>query len=653
MSMKKILAIILTAVCLFSLSSCESYLDVNKNVDAPDYVDGYLYLPGILSAMQGVYWDIRATGGLTQMLYHSSYGNYDNHFYSAASDNAGETWRYVYWLHGKNLENMINQSLEAENWTLAGIGLAIKAFDWDALTKLNGDAPFYQAYEIGRLSHDYDYQEVIYPAIDSMAQDALKYLEMDDQTNYGQNLKKGDLVYGGDKAKWIKFVHSVMVANYASLTCKNNFVSEYYPKLVQHAALAMADNGDNFEVTVAGGGSEALFSAYNNFWGVYRGNTDNACQGDYAVQIMTGTVPAYDHNSGDKIMADLAPDQEDYNPYYPYKLAEPQYICDTLKELGHFDPRVTLKLGTLDSKYYDRMDDIDFIMSWKYFGGTSSSATTPKNASSGQIANVWGTRSNAYASSGTYDGQGRWLFFNDAPYVIMTAAEIKFMLAEAHWKAGKKAEAFQVWKEAVALDVRGNADYMVTGGGANQTGTDADGNPVYSVGGKLPGGDHVTKAVYNKMAEAYIAGPYVEGLSIDDFTLSHIMMQKYVALYPWGASEVWVDLRKYHYDIPHSSEVPKMGDGWDDITSMNHKWDEDPTKVFKGFYLAPMRVQNKNSKFDYRNEGSPCYRLRPRYNSEYMWNKPALENLKPDSGNTEKYQCSIPWFAYPGDVNRN
>ncbi len=51
----------------------------------------------------------------------------------------------------------------------------------------------------------------------------------------------------------------------------------------------------------------------------------------------------------------------------------------------------------------------------------------------------------------------------------------------------------------------------------------------------------------------------------------------------------------------------------------------------------------------YNLEGSPCFRIRPRYNSEYKWNKPSLRALRPSSGLTPYYQCSIPWFCYPGD----
>lgn len=643
--MKKIFTLVLLTVTLFSFSSCKTWLDVNQNVDAPDRVDAYLYLAGILSNYQGVYWDIRATGELTQML-HGYSSNYGNHFYTANSDAAGETWRYVYWLHGKNLENLIDQSVAAENWTLAGIGYTIKAMDWDNLTKLNGEAPMKQAYEPGRLAHEYDYQDDIYAQVIEWAETAIEYLEMEDNTEYGSTLVNSDLAFKGNKEKWLKVAHGVIVSNLASLTCKADFKEKYYQTLCQHAALALQTNDDNFTVRVDGGGVESQGSGYNQWWGVYRGNLDGYRQGDYAVQVMTGTIPVRSE-SGTKVKrTDIPEGMEDdpYYKYYPYEYIDP-IVCDTVREAGHFDPRVTLKIASLDSRYYTDMNKADSVMKWRYYGGTTSSSTQ-QNSAEGTIANIWGTRSCDYASAGAYDYEGRWLYRNDAPYILMTAAEIKFMLAEAQFVAGDKAAALETWKEAVKLDVDMNALYMNEGKEKVLSEDKETGVKTYAIGGEK-GGDHITKSLYNSLAAAYKAGPFVDGMTLDKFTLSHIMMQKYVALFPWGASEVWVDLRKYHYDIPNNAGYPSMGDGWDNITSMNYKKDTDPTKVFKGFYLLPMTVEGKNGRFDYRNEGSPCYRLRPRYNSEYMWNMASLKALTPIPGDQDNYQCSIPWFAYP------
>ena len=634
--MKKILSFVLSAVCLVGFSGCDNYLDVNTNTDAPDYIDAGLYLPGILSAYQGFYWDIRALGPLTQMMGSSGYSSFATHYYSQGSDAAGEMWRMNYWLQGMNLENMINQSIESESWTLVGIGYAIKAFSWDCIAKYHSEAPLKQAYESGRLSHDYDYEEDIMTQVREWAETAIEYLEKEDNTDYGSYLTSGDLVYGGDKTKWIKFAHSIIVTDLAALTNKSDFTSKYAQDLIKHAALAIDSNDANFAVKREGKGAESQFSSYNNFWGTYRGNLTNTYwQSDYIVQIMTGTVPEYDDESGDKIDAEVETKRS------PWKLAEKQIICDTLRDKGHYDPRVAAKLATTNAQYYDGMEDEDALKSYIYYGSGFSGATGPI----GTAPNLYGFR-NATPSTAV-EGSGRWIFRDDAPYFLLTAAEIQFELAEAYWKLGQKGDALAAWKKGVQLDVEFSGNWL-NPGSPKETGKDDAGNSVYAVGGGLPGGSYIAKATYDKLASEYLAGPYVAEITESTLTLSHIMMQKYVALWPYGALEAWTDLRKYHYDIKYTGDYPKMNNGWT-MTIVDQKMDSDETKVYKGFYLAPAQVEGRRGTYNVKNEGSPCYRVRPRYNSEYMWNLSSLGDLKPIPGDADNYHCSIPWFAYPGD----
>lgn len=620
---KTSISVLLLASFMFMTTSCEDWLDVNRNVDAPDYVEGYLYLAGIIQQYQGMYWDIRATGPITQMMGTSSYTSFATHYYSAASDAAGEQWRVVYWLQGMNLENMINQSVEAENWTLAGIGYAIKAYSWDQLTKYHGELILKDAFVPGLLSHRYDYQDTIYKAVRDWAYKAIEYLEMPDATGYGTKISANDYIYGGDRDKWIKFAYGVIVRNLASLSNKTDFTTEYAQELISAASKSFTSSADDATVKVAGGGADAPQSSYNNFWGTRRGNLLRSYfQHEYAVQVFTGTVPDYDEETGNKLPTPEGSDT-------PYQLAATQIICDTnVMVAGHYDPRVAVKLATIDDANYEYIDKIDSIKRRKYYGGGFTST-------SGPIGNAPSFYGRNATSSTTLDGGGRWLYRDDAPYILMTYAELRFCLAETYWKLGMKPEALQAFKEGVAGDLEFTATYIDPGSK-----------------GEAAGGDKITTSVFNAAAADYIAGPYVNGLDINDFTLSHIMMQKWVALYPWGASEAWVDLRKYHYDIDYTGEYPSNGNGWT-ITTLDQKWDTDETKVYKGFYLAPAQVQNRRGSYNAFNDGSPCYRIRPRYNSEYMWNKPSLEGLKPISGMANNYQCSIPWFAYPGTMPLN
>ncbi len=621
---KVTLSVVLAISLLFATTSCDKFLDVNKNIDAPDYVEGYLYLAGIIQQYQGMYWDIRALGPMTQMMGTSSYTTFASHYYSPGSDAAGEIFRVVYWLQGMNLENMINQSINEGQWTLAGIGLAIKAYSWDQLTKYHGELPAKQAYVPGLLSFDYDYQNVIYDMIREWAYKAIEYLEKDDPTGYGTKISANDFIYGGDKAKWIKFSYGVIVRNLASLTNKTNFNTAYAQELITAAGKALQTTDDDATVKIAGGSDAAPFGAYNNFWGTFRANLSRSYwQHEYAVQVFTGTVPKYNEATGDKLPAAVT------NPYYPYELADKQIITDTVKTVpGHFDPRVAVKLSTTDDPNFNYIDIADSVKRRRYYGGTFTGLTGPI----GTAPSYFGRNATSAYAGATHDGKGKWIYRDDAPYILMTAAEIKFCLAEAYWKLGEKMNAFNAFKDGVKADLAFTAKYISPG-----------------VKGSPTGGDKITAPIFNQLATAYAAGPYVDGLAFDDFSLSHIMMQKWVALYPWGAQEAWVDMRKYHYDVAYTGEYPTTGNGWS-LSQVDQKWDSNPTKVYKGLYLAPAQVQGRKTIYNAFNEGSPAYRVRPRYNSEYMWNKPGLEALKPISGMANNYHTSIPWFAYPGNI---
>ena len=628
--MKKHSILMLIAAILFGVTatSCDDYLDVNKNVDAPDHVDGYLYLAGIQQGYYDIYADNHVTNVLTQMWGTSSstYGTFRDHSWYAGSDSGGAIWRMVYWEQGMNLENMINQSIEAEDWHLAGIGLIMKAYSWDVLTKYHGEAILRQAFDTSLLSFDYQYQDEIYASIRKWALEGIKYLEMEDNTLLKSYIAGNDYIYGGDIDKWKKFGYYVMVRNLASLTRKKDFKEKYYNDLVNYAALAFASSEDDAEVSVAGGGGDAAYSSYNNYWGIHRGNLGNTYwQYDWAVQVMTGTVPKYDANWS-KITSE--------NETWGYELAEKQIVTDiNVDEEGHWDPRMAVKLSTTMGNDQDNYP-IEDIRHFVYYGGSASGST----GIYGDVANFWGvTRS--YSVTTARFGDGRWLFNNNAPYILGTYAEMMFDVAEAHFVAGDKTKALDAFKKAVAGDMDFTARHIVTG----------------KVVDGWHQGDKITKAQFNTAAAEYLAGPFVGGLTEGDLTLSHIMMQKFVALYPWGSQEAWVDQRKYHYDIVYSNEYPTIGNGWD-FSTIKQKRDEDDVytmddiatgKVFKGYYLAPSEV--RGGSYGSKNQGSPCYRIRPRYNSEYVWNEHKLKELKPISGVDDAYITSKPWFSYPGN----
>jgi hypothetical protein len=102
---------------------------------------------------------------------------------------------------------------------------------------------------------------------------------------------------------------------------------------------------------------------------------------------------------------------------------------------------------------------------------------------------------------------------------------------------------------------------------------------------------------------------------VGSLTLTHIMSQKYIAQWAWGHNEVWMDMRRYHYtDID-----PASG-----------------RQVFPGFLIPTL--------LDTDNNGLPVQRIRPRYNSEYVWNRAALDAI---GGLALNYHTVPLWITQP------
>jgi SusD/RagB-like outer membrane lipoprotein len=95
-------------------------------------------------------------------------------------------------------------------------------------------------------------------------------------------------------------------------------------------------------------------------------------------------------------------------------------------------------------------------------------------------------------------------------------------------------------------------------------------------------------------------------------TLSHVMSQKVIAEFGWGHNELWMDLRRYHYTDP------------DTVSG---------TQVIRGF-TPPSPVFSDNG-------GQLVQRIRPRFNSEYVWNRPGLDAV---GGLASDYHTKVMWI---------
>jgi len=194
-----------------------------------------------------------------------------------------------------------------------------------------------------------------------------------------------------------------------------------------------------------------------------------------------------------------------------------------------------------------------------------------------------------YPGTGGSQLPGRYLFDDKAKVPNMTYAQLQFVKAEAAYRMGDKATALAAYRNGISAHI----DFV------NSRNADNNQTPT-----QIP------------LAEknAFLAAPSVVP-SAAGLTLTHIMSQKYIAQFGWGHNELWMDMRRYHYT------------------------DVDPAsgrQVYPGF-TPPTNLYPDNG-------GKIVQRIRPRFNSEYVWNR---DGLQPIGGLDLDYHTKTLWIILP------
>ncbi|MCG9791834.1 SusD/RagB family nutrient-binding outer membrane lipoprotein [Flavobacterium algicola] len=186
-------------------------------------------------------------------------------------------------------------------------------------------------------------------------------------------------------------------------------------------------------------------------------------------------------------------------------------------------------------------------------------------------------------ASGTSTTAGRYLFRDKADFPIMTYSEMQFIKAEAAFKKGDRATALAAYKKGIEASID-----MV-----NRNTVETAIAPTATL---------ITAAQRSAFVNDINVVPTAANLS-----LKHIIMQKYIALFGHGYVETWTDMRKYHYD----------------------------TTIYETMVFPALFADNN---------GKLAYRVRPRYNSEYVWNFSALQAIGAD---LPDYHTKEMWFSQP------
>jgi hypothetical protein len=209
-----------------------------------------------------------------------------------------------------------------------------------------------------------------------------------------------------------------------------------------------------------------------------------------------------------------------------------------------------------------------------------------------RVASLWADSIYANPSASSFSGGFRKYVFGDKVVMpVMTSSEIQFIKAEAAFRSGKKALALTAYTSGINQ----HFDFI------NRTSFPRGNLPLYN-----------TNPIPAAERNAYLASANVKKTEAT-LTLADILLQKYIALWGWGFFETWVDLRRHHYlDID-----PATG-----------------AQYYLGFAL-PATIAPENL-------GKAVYRVRPRFNSEYVWN---IEELRRIGALNSDYHTYETWFS--------
>jgi Starch-binding associating with outer membrane len=562
-AMKKIIIVAIFALtAVASFTSCKKFLDINSDPDTPQFPDPSSVFPTQLAAIpRGLQFDARYAGRFIQN-WTSVTANVvqDQMGFAANSDVNGDIWRQTYFGLGQNLNYIVDNGIKNGQWDYVGAAYTLKAMMFQYCTDYHGDIIYTEAFKENQAFFKYDDQETVYRGVDSLARLGLQYLSRTDYNPSTSRLAKGDYVYNGNVAQWIKFTYGILARNYHRTTNKSTYNAD---SVIAFCNKSLADVNDDFVIPF-----DALKNDDANFFGTYRNNLTTIRQTNFIVRLLDGStltgVPATSatyFNRDPRIKHMLSASNDTANGNNGYRGLDPG-IADPYTGLANW---------------------------WTYAVGSTNYANARR-----KIANPFGDTTYGNPSANVFSSQYRKYLFGDKIVLpIMTASEIKFMKAEAAFRKGDKPTALTAYTEGINR----HFDFI------NRP-TFPRGNSPLFTGSPIP----ITER------NAYLNGNNVKR-SEATLTMSDIMLQKYIALWGWGFFETFVDMRRFH---------------WTDL---------DPntgTQVYLGFTLpATLAAENL---------GKPVYRVRPRFNSEYVWNRDELLRIGALNIDYHTYET---WFSQP------
>lgn len=214
----RILVNILLITLGLLILSCEAWLDVNENPNAPSEVEFETVLPsGISSVAYVLGGKYQVLGALwsqhwTQSLGASQYAGLDSYDINSSSFDDNQ-WGELYSGSLKALEYVRIESSKEEEWNYYLIATVMQAFTFQLLADLYDEIPFSEALQGDelKLTPGFEKGQDIYDSLIVRLDMAMqKDLDKDDLSDPVSN----DLLFNGDMDAWVEFANTLKLKIY-------------------------------------------------------------------------------------------------------------------------------------------------------------------------------------------------------------------------------------------------------------------------------------------------------------------------------------------------------------------------------------------------------------------------------------------------------
>jgi len=239
----------LVFVLALVLSSCDKWVasEININPDAPSDVPMKLLLPGIQQSMG--YNLVGNNSVRTNNIWMQLFDGVDRQSFTEARyqltpADVDNLWGSVYTEMFMNSKVLIDKSILRASPYNEGIGNVLLATTLGIATDLWGDMPFSNAFKGSEnvLTPTFDTQQKLYETIFTMLATASTKLSVaSDPVGVS-----GDVIYNGDKAKWLKAANSIKARHKLQLSKVNGNAA--YTDALAAAALGFTSNSDDYQV---------------------------------------------------------------------------------------------------------------------------------------------------------------------------------------------------------------------------------------------------------------------------------------------------------------------------------------------------------------------------------------------------------------------